>query len=299
MKDSRKVDEPRGTTNETELDELDSASTEEAVDAEQPFASSEIESEGNGQHELLLTEILAGVQRHEVATAQWFEVVRGDLGVLYEQLDLLVKTVIGEPPPEPPITPAEHAPSTAPVQPAAAPSAAPQAAEPASAGGGGFASRLLAATAGPRDDGGGWESVVFGDDLAADPAIALGRQEVVEGLKQQEPAAMAFAGALLEVRSATDDRVPQLLKDVGEAYYRWQPVDGGGDGLRDALIRWLETKCDAIGAGNRIELVRVGDRYDSTRHNAKARGVEVSQVHGWVVLRDNGKVYTKASVAVR
>ena len=50
---------------------------------------------------------------------------------------------------------------------------------------------------------------------------------------------------------------------------------------------------------NTIELVHPGERFDSTRHNASKRGVEITQVLGWIVLRDNGKVYTKASVAVR
>jgi len=27
--------------------------------------------------------------------------------------------------------------------------------------------------------------------------------------------------------------------------------------------------------------------------------VEIAEVFGWIVLRDNGKVYTKANVAVR
>lgn len=35
------------------------------------------------------------------------------------------------------------------------------------------------------------------------------------------------------------------------------------------------------------------------RHNAKKRGADVSAVPGWGVLRDNGKVYSKANVSVR
>jgi hypothetical protein len=35
------------------------------------------------------------------------------------------------------------------------------------------------------------------------------------------------------------------------------------------------------------------------RHNAAERGVEVADVFGWVVLRDNGKVYSKANVSLR
>jgi hypothetical protein len=50
---------------------------------------------------------------------------------------------------------------------------------------------------------------------------------------------------------------------------------------------------------NTIELVHPGERFDATRHNASTRGVEITEVHGWIVLRDNGKVYTKANVTVR
>lgn len=53
------------------------------------------------------------------------------------------------------------------------------------------------------------------------------------------------------------------------------------------------------GLGNTIELVNVGDRFDIARHNASERGAVITAVQGWVVLRDNGKVYTKANVSVK
>ena len=56
---------------------------------------------------------------------------------------------------------------------------------------------------------------------------------------------------------------------------------------------------ESVEIGNKIEIVQVGDRYDMQRHNAKERGVEVSDVYGWIVLRDNGKVYSKANVSVQ
>jgi hypothetical protein len=69
--------------------------------------------------------------------------------------------------------------------------------------------------------------------------------------------------------------------------------------LERALAEWLMRACDRAGMANTIELVSPGERFDSLRHNAPRPGVEVAQVMGWIVLRDNGKVYTKASVAVR
>jgi hypothetical protein len=88
-----------------------------------------------------------------------------------------------------------------------------------------------------------------------------------------------------------------MLKDLGEAFYRWKP--DGEPRLRDALITWVHALLDRENVPNRIAVVQVGDRYDMQMHNAKERGVEVAQVLGWVVLRDNGKVYSKATVSVR
>ena len=96
------------------------------------------------------------------------------------------------------------------------------------------------------------------------------------------------------------DKMPPLLKDIGEAYYRWQPKSRpGSDRMEEALVAWLKETMQDAGIANTIEVVQPGERFDSTRHTASTRGVEITEVHGWVVLRDNGKVYTKASVAVR
>jgi hypothetical protein len=104
-------------------------------------------------------------------------------------------------------------------------------------------------------------------------------------------------GYLLAFRSADQERKPKLLKELGEAFYLWKP--DGNPRLLEPLIQWVHATLDRAGINNRIEVVQVGDRYDMQRHNAKDRGAEVSSVAGWVVLRDNGKVYSKANVAVR
>ena len=44
--------------------------------------------------------------------------------------------------------------------------------------------------------------------------------------------------------------------------------------------------------------IRHTQAYNIARQLA-SRGVEIVQVLGWIVLRDNGKVYTKAAVEVR
>ena len=90
------------------------------------------------------------------------------------------------------------------------------------------------------------------------------------------------------------------LRDLGEAYYRWQPRTSEAETPWErALVAWLTGRLQDMRLGNRIELVRPGERFDASRHVASQRGVVVETVRGWVVLRGNGKVYTKASVTVK
>ncbi len=145
-----------------------------------------------------------------------------------------------------------------------------------------------------------WKNIFFGPDLANNQALTALRDKVVEGLLGGDRNTTGLAGTILLFQAATPDRMPQILKDVGEAYYRWHPRTAlGNDPLRNALVTWLHRKCESVGVSNTIEIVQPGDRFESSRHNSKQRGVEVTQVAGWVVLRDNGKVYTKATVAVK
>jgi chemotaxis protein histidine kinase CheA len=147
-------------------------------------------------------------------------------------------------------------------------------------------------------DRGAWERAALGTTLTSLPGIASDRAELVEGVLSGEDSAIGLVGQLMIFNSASAERMPQLLKDVGEAFYAWRP-HAGGDSFRTALIDYLADRCASAGVTNTIELVRPGDRYDHTKHNAKQRGVEVDEVFGWIVLRDNGKVYTKASVSVK
>jgi hypothetical protein len=146
----------------------------------------------------------------------------------------------------------------------------------------------------------GWDKALLGRDLAAHPALAFQRQQLLSGVLEGNAAACALAGQLLVFQSVPAERLPPLLKDLGEAYYRWQPKTRPGNSpFEEAIAAWLQRTCEAAGLHNTIELVHPGERFDTTRHNAATRGVEITEVHGWIVLRDNGKVYTKANVAVR
>jgi hypothetical protein len=145
-----------------------------------------------------------------------------------------------------------------------------------------------------------WEQAVLGPALAANRAIADERRQLLRGVLEGEAGACALAGQLLVFQSAPPERLPQLLKDLGEAFYRWQPrTRPGAARLEEALVEWLQRACETAGINNTIELVHPGERFDSTRHTAASRGVEITEVRGWIVLRDNGRVYTKAAVAVR
>jgi hypothetical protein len=145
-----------------------------------------------------------------------------------------------------------------------------------------------------------WLRAILGPMLAKDPALESERREFVKGVLSDHAGACSLAGQLLVFQAAAPEKMPTLLKDIGEAYYRWQPKRTAGDRpLETALAAWLQRACDNAGISNSIALVHPGERFDSMRHAAAGRGVEITDVFGWVVLRDNGKVYTKAAVAVK
>jgi len=147
---------------------------------------------------------------------------------------------------------------------------------------------------------GDWLTAVLGPELIGEGALGVPCRQLLEGVLAGDGAAQALAGQLLVFRSAAPERLPQLLKDLGEAHYRWQPKTAPGNNLfEEALVGFLQRTCENAGIYNTIELVHPGERFDSGRHNATSRGVEIVQVLGWIVLRDNGKVYTKAAVEVR
>ncbi len=148
--------------------------------------------------------------------------------------------------------------------------------------------------------GGDWQEALLGGELAHNPALKAEKNQLLNGVLNGDPAACGLVGSLLLFRAAAADKMPPLLKDIGEAFYRWQPRNSNRPSeLEKALVEWLMRACDQAGMANTIELVNPGERFDSLRHNSLRPGVEVTQVLGWIVLRDNGKVYTKASVAVK
>lgn len=146
-----------------------------------------------------------------------------------------------------------------------------------------------------------WRRALFGESLSADQEFAPRVEWVCENMLAGNSAASTFVGQLLIYRHAPSERRPPLLKDLGEAFYRCFPkYEDVEDSFEKSLISWLQTSCEQAGLLNRIEVVHPGERFDPTRHTALEKGgVEVAQVHGWVVLGDRDRVYTKALVSIR
>jgi len=155
------------------------------------------------------------------------------------------------------------------------------------------------ASSGPASSG-DWQRIIFGPELAEHQELEFQRQQLLTGLMEGDPGACSLIGLLLVFRSALTEKMPPLLKEIGEAYYRWQPKSRPGAAkMEEVLAAWLQETVQDAGIANTIELVHPGERFDSARHAAVSRGVEVTEVHGWIVLRDNGRVYTKASVSAK
>ena len=142
--------------------------------------------------------------------------------------------------------------------------------------------------------------IILGQELCANGSLSVYRDELLDGFLRGDRASAGLIGSMIEFQSSTPERMPRLLQDIGEAYYRWHPKRGmGADPFERALAHYVCALCEANGIKNTIELVETGQRFDSGRHNSSSRGVEITEVKGWVVLRDNGKVYTRAAVEVQ
>ncbi|MDO4550973.1 MAG: hypothetical protein Q4C96_06950 [Planctomycetia bacterium] len=145
-----------------------------------------------------------------------------------------------------------------------------------------------------------WAEAVLGKTLANNPVLASECRALLNGILQGDVNSRYFAGVLMMFQASPAEKMVLLLKDLGEAYYRWAPKrDMQPVAMEVALKEFAQQMCDSVGLSNMIELVHPGQRFDSSRHNATSRGIEVTQVLGWVVLRGNGSVYAKATVGVQ
>jgi hypothetical protein len=146
-----------------------------------------------------------------------------------------------------------------------------------------------------------WLGLMIGSTLASDERLGDALSWLRENVLAENPNALSLIGQLLVFRCAGADRKPSILKDVGEAYYRCFPkVSEENCPFEESLASWSQSLCSEAGLPNSIELVHPGERFDAARHAPVERGgVEVAEVFGWVVLRDSGRVFSKASVLTR
>lgn len=167
-----------------------------------------------------------------------------------------------------------------------------------------FDERLAALTSAPPaedcDSDADWMTTALGDDLCRDESLKESCKQLVSDLLQGDANAKTLVAHVMLVAAASQDRLPPLLKEIGEAYYRWRPKSTSFlDPWERALPAWLERRCLGEGLRNSIEIVDPGERFDSRRHQPDDRaGVRVASVWGWVVLRENGNVYSRAKVSL-
>ena len=118
-----------------------------------------------------------------------------------------------------------------------------------------------------------WQAAFLGRDLAEGPALDAQRRRLLDGVREGDPAASALIGFLLLFRAAAPEKMSALLKDIGEAYYRWRPhLGGAADDMEQALVASLLRTCEQAGISNTIELVHPGERFDAVRAQRRGAG---------------------------
>ncbi len=146
-----------------------------------------------------------------------------------------------------------------------------------------------------------WSRAVWGTELVETEGFAPFLADLNQRLLAGDRGVSTLAGQLLVYRQTPSEAKPQLLKDVGEAFYRIALDESlPRPQLEQAVIRWLVSDCEQAGLPNTIEVVHPGERFDKSRHSSTTRGgAEVAEVFGWIVLTEGGRVYTRASVAAQ
>jgi hypothetical protein len=156
-----------------------------------------------------------------------------------------------------------------------------------------------------REELGRWRLAALGEELSGDPPCQASCDDLIRDHLGGQAAATSLLGHWMTFRTVTPDRLPPLLRQVGESYYAWRPrvqiATIEDDPMESALVRALHTRCERNGVRNKIEVLRPGARFDSSRHETDGGlgGTTVVEVRGWLVLKGDGGVLYRAKVAAR
>ena len=145
-------------------------------------------------------------------------------------------------------------------------------------------------------------AALFGRELIDDSRSQTTLVELTQRLTIDDPRAVGFVGQLMSWRSASRERIPKMLGELGDAYYACFPRTSERVApLEQALVEILARKCLECEVPNSIELVQFGERFDPSRHRMRAgeRGAEVSEIYGWVVVGPDGQILNRAHVGVK
>ena len=195
-------------------------------------------------------EVLAALRQSEALQMQWFQAIHqqvnsvfpwlqsigGQVGGVQQSVSLLQSEIKARPalPPQPVAAPLAP-PVPVPAKPAPSESASGFSLEGIAANIGQAIQNVTGSSdSGPRaaakaSDDGAWEAVFFGRDLSTAPQLAAQRQELLRDLRSGQPEAQALVGLLLLFRGSAAEKMPVLLKDMGEAWYRWRPGSAHGE----------------------------------------------------------------------
>ena len=149
------------------------------------------------------------------------------------------------------------------------------------------------------DDKRNWENIILGSQLGQSDSLQVLRDVLQAAVFAKEEAARAFAAHLLLVQAIGPTEAAERLRDLGEAFYRWRPrANEKPDEIEQAVVDCINHYLASANVKNRIMLVNPGERFDKQKHLSATRGLNVTEVFGWIVLRENQTVYTKAKVNV-
>lgn len=141
-------------------------------------------------------------------------------------------------------------------------------------------------------------SVLMGDALRADKTLTPVWEQLTSQVLVGESTACQLGAFLMLFHRGALEECHKWIQAIGESWYRWAGEENGE--AKQALINWLNQECVRRNVPLRVEEVRSGVRFDSDRHIAVGQpGRDVYGVQGWLVLREDKSIFSKALVDSR